>query len=189
MVRLNRIYTKTGDEGTTGLADGTRRSKADARIGVIGSVDELNASLGVARLYASGEVDALLGRVQNDLFDLGADLAVPQATEDHSRVVLRVKPEQVLGLEAQIDSHNAELAPLTSFVLPAGTALSAHLHLSRTLARRAERDAFALHEVEPLNVSALTYLNRLSDLLFVLARRANDDGKADVLWVPAGGRL
>lgn len=186
MVRLNRIYTKTGDDGTTGLADGTRRSKADGRIVVMGSVDELNACIGVARLHAGGEVDRLLGRIQNDLFDLGADLAVPQATEDHSRTVLRIKSEQVLALEAQIDLHNAELAPLTSFVLPAGTALSAHLHMVRTLARRAERDAFALHEVEPLNASALTYLNRLSDLLFVLARRANDDGKADVLWVPAG---
>ncbi|MFT4090197.1 MAG: cob(I)yrinic acid a,c-diamide adenosyltransferase [Asticcacaulis sp.] len=190
MVRLNRIYTRTGDDGTTGLADGTRRSKADARIHLIGSVDELNASLGLVRLHTTeshiGEVDQLVGQVQNDLFDLGADLAVPQATEDHTRTILRIKSEQVAALEVAIDAHNEALAPLTSFVLPAGTALSAHLHMARTLARRAERDAFALHEVEPLNPAVLTYLNRLSDLLFVLARRANDDGRADVLWVPAG---
>jgi len=186
MVRLNRIYTKTGDDGTTGLADGTRRSKADGRVVAMGSVDELNAALGLVRLQADAEGARLLARIQNDLFDLGADLAVPQATEDHGRAVLRIKAAQVAALEAAIDAHNAALTPLTSFVLPAGTALSAHLHLARTIARRAERDAFGLHEVEPLNPHLLTYLNRLSDLLFVLARRANDDGRADVLWVPAG---
>lgn len=185
MVRLSRIYTRTGDDGTTGLADGTRRPKTDARIGLMGSVDELNAAIGVARLHADADVNGLLGRIQNDLFDIGADLAVPETAE--ARSTLRLQAAQVDALEALIDAHNARLSPLTSFVLPAGTPLSAHLHVARTLARRAEREAFALHAREPINVSVLTWLNRLSDLLFVLARRANDDGRADVLWVPGGG--
>lgn len=182
MVKLNRIYTRTGDGGTTGLVDGSRRRKDDPRIVAIGSVDESNAALGLARLHADGELDALLARMQNDLFDLGADLATP--SDDVPWPVLRIKAAQVTALEEALDRYNDALSPLTSFILPAGTPLSAHLHLARTLARRAERDAVTLNAGETINPEALKYLNRLSDLLFVLARHANDHGRADILWVP-----
>lgn len=181
MVKLNKIYTRTGDDGTTGLADGSRRSKADARLIAIGSVDEANASVGVARLYAAGAIDTLLAQVQNDLFDLGADLATP--SDEVSWTPLRIKAYQVDALEAALDAHNADLSPLTSFILPAGTSLSAHLHVARTIVRRAERDTVAMDE--PVNPEVMKYLNRLSDLLFVLARHANDLGRGDVLWVPS----
>lgn len=190
MVKLNRIYTRTGDDGTTGLGDGSRRPKTDARIVAMGSVDEANAALGLARLYVSGDVNELLKQVQNDLFDLGADLAVPEDGQPKSWTPLRLNPSRVKMLEAAIDTCNAALEPLTSFILPGGSPLSAHLHLARTIVRRAERDAVALSGVEGEVVSpAVTaYLNRLSDLLFVLARQANDCGRADVLWVPGGGQ-
>ena len=182
MVKLNKIYTRTGDDGTTGLADGSRRPKSDARLIAIGSVDEANAAIGMARLYAAGAKDVLLARLQNDLFDLGADLATP--SDDVPWTPLRIKSHQVDALEVALDEYNAELAPLTSFILPAGTHLSAHLHVARTIARRAERDTVAMDE--PVNPDVVKYLNRLSDLLFVLARHANDLGRADVLWVPSG---
>jgi cob(I)alamin adenosyltransferase len=185
MVKLNRIYTRTGDDGSTGLADGSRRLKHDARLIAIGSVDESNAAIGLARLHADGPVDDLLAQVQNDLFDLGADLATPN--DNVSWPPLRIKPHQVTALEMALDSYNAELEALTSFILPAGTPLSAHLHMARTIARRAERDTTALAAVESINPEIVKYLNRLSDLLFVLARHANDSGRADVLWVPSKG--
>ncbi|ESQ81239.1 cob(I)yrinic acid a,c-diamide adenosyltransferase [Asticcacaulis sp. YBE204] len=187
MVKLNKIYTRTGDDGTTGLADGSRRPKTDARFVAMGSVDETNAAIGVARLYAAGDMDALLAQVQNDLFDLGADIAVPDDGQPKSWTPLRLKAPQVVALEMAIDFYNADLSALTSFILPAGSALSAHLHLARTIARRAERDAIALRQtsVEPVSAEIVKYLNRLSDLLFVLARHANDQGRADVLWVPS----
>ncbi len=185
MVKLNKIYTRTGDDGTTGLADGGRRSKDDLRVIAMGSVDEANAALGVARLHSEGALDALLAQVQNDLFDLGADLATP--SDDVSWTPLRIRADQATALEVALDTHNDEMSALTSFILPAGSALSAGLHVARTLARRAERDTVALHRVEPVSPAVLMYLNRLSDLLFVLARYANDKGRADVLWVPGKG--
>lgn len=186
MVKLNRIYTRTGDDGTTGLGDGGRRLKTDARVVAMGSVDEANAALGVARLFADGAVDALLAQVQNDLFDLGADLAVPDDGQPKSWTPLRLDAQRVAALEQAIDRFNGEMEPLSSFILPAGSPLSAHLHLARTIARRAERDCVALTQVadEVVSPPVTTYLNRLSDLLFVLARHANDQGRADVLWVP-----
>ncbi len=183
MVRLNRIYTRTGDDGTTGLADGSREPKDHPRIVAIGSVDETNAALGLVRLHAAGTLDVLLAQIQNDLFDLGADLATP--SDDVSWTPLRIKAAQVIALEEALDRHNDELEPLTSFILPAGNALSAHLHLARTVTRRAERDAVTLAAIQAVNPEVLQYLNRLSDLLFVLARHANDKGRADVLWVPS----
>ena len=185
MVKLNKIYTKTGDDGTTGLASGDRRRKDDVRLVAIGSVDEANAALGLARLHAEGALDNLLARVQNDLFDLGADLATP--SDDISWTPIRITAGQVTALETALDGYNDKIKPLTSFILPAGSPLSAHLHVARTVVRRAERDAVALQATEPVNPHAMHYLNRLSDLLFVLARHANDDGRADVLWVPGGG--
>jgi cob(I)alamin adenosyltransferase len=192
VVKLNRIYTRTGDNGTTGLADGTRLTKAAARVRAMGSIEEANAALGVARLYADDLTDKLLAQIQNDLFDLGADLAVPESPNLDSKsagpkgyVPLRIKPDQTLWLEARIDAANERLAPLTSFILPAGTALSAHLHVARTITRRAESDLVGLSaEDATLNVEILKYVNRLSDLLFQLARLANDEGRADVFWVP-----
>ena len=183
MVKLNKIYTRAGDDGTTGLADGSRRSKADRRMTLIGSVDEANAALGLARLHAHGVQDDLLAQIQNDLFDLGADVATP--SDDVPWPALRIKAPQVTALEVALDAANDELSPLTSFILPAGTALSAHLHLARTIVRRAERDAVALTAEEKVNPEAVKYLNRLSDLLFVLARYANNKGAGDVLWVPS----
>jgi cob(I)alamin adenosyltransferase len=190
MVVLNRIYTRTGDGGETALGDGSRVPKTAPRVGSYGTVDELNAALGLARLHADGGVDAGLARVQNDLFDLGADLATPGFEQDHAapRPRLRIVPAQVTRLETEIDAMNAGLAPLRSFVLPGGTPLAAHLHLARTVCRRAERLAVALAGAEPVNPEAVRYLNRLSDWLFVAARVANDGGAADVLWAPGANR-
>lgn len=182
MVKLNKIYTRTGDDGTTGLADGGRRRKDNVRLAAIGSVDEANATLGLARLHSEGEIDALLARIQNALFDLGADLATPGQPEGWTP--LRVRADQVTALESALDQYNDALTPLDSFILPAGTPLSAHLHLARTVVRRAERDVVALSATEAVNAEAQHYLNRLSDLLFVLARYANDQGRADVKWIP-----
>lgn len=195
MVRLNRIYTRTGDDGTTGLTGGERRRKHDARIEALGAVDEANAAIGLARLHTEGEIDATLARIQNDLFDLGADLSTPPDWDSEPGgperfEALRIVASQVTWLEAEIDTFNATLAPLRSFVLPGGTPASAALHLARTIARRAERSAFAAAEQEPGKISPilLRYLNRLSDLLFVLARVANDHGARDVLWRPGADR-
>ncbi len=188
MVVLNRIYTKTGDDGTSALATGERRPKSDLRFEAIGTVDELNAHVGLARLHAAAladDLDAMLGRIQNDLFDLGADLASP---EKPGRERLRMVATQVERLEAEIDALNAHLAPLTSFVLPGGTPAAAALHLCRTVARRAERLAVALAGREPVNGEATRYINRLSDFFFVAARLANDRGAGDVLWVPGESR-
>lgn len=186
MVKLNKIYTRTGDEGTTGLVGGERRKKNDLRVAAYGEVDEANAAIGLARLSSSGEHDLMLGRVQHDLFDVGADLATPH--DSGMEGALRVMPEQVLRLEQEIDAMNAKLAPLTSFVLPGGTSLAASLHLARTVTRRAERAICALSAVEKINDEALRYINRLSDFLFVMARAANGDGAADVLWQPGVNR-
>jgi cob(I)alamin adenosyltransferase len=190
MVKLNRIYTRTGDDGTTGLSDGTRVRKDDLRIEAYGTVDELNSALGLAARALAGSpsfggVDpaALLPRIQNDLFDLGADLSTPGGGE-----ALRILPAQVAALEQAIDAVNAGLQPLGSFVLPGGSAAAAWLHLGRTICRRAERHTIALAAREPINPQAAVYLNRLSDLLFVLARAANDGGTGDVLWVPGRNR-
>lgn len=190
MVALNRIYTRTGDDGRTGLANGERRPKHDLRIEAYGTVDETNATIGLARLHATGELDAILGRVQNDLFDLGADLATPVPEGEPKREALRILESQVARLEAEIDALNASIAPLRTFVLPGGTPAAAHLHLARTVCRRAERLVVALAErpEERISTPAVKYLNRLSDLLFVAARHANDDGRADVLWVPGQNR-
>jgi cob(I)alamin adenosyltransferase len=185
MVKLTKIYTRTGDEGTTGLVDGSRRSKAEPRMVAIGEVDEANSAIGVALLSVEGPLAAQLTMIQNDLFDLGADLATPGEIEG----ALRIIPEQVARLEAEIDAMNAALSPLTSFILPGGSAASAHLHLARAIARRAERAAVALAEQEAINLSALAYLNRLSDWLFVAARVMNQSGVSDVLWVPGGARV
>ena len=187
MVRLSKIYTKTGDSGETGLGDNSRISKASRRVRAIGAVDETNAAIGIARLDAEGDQDAMLARIQNDLFDLGADLSAP---EDGRKAEgrLRIVETQVERLEREIDAMNETLAPLTSFILPGGTALAAHLHLARTIARRAEVTMVALVEKEQINPAAMRYINRLSDHLFVLARAANNDGMGDVLWVPGRNR-
>jgi cob(I)alamin adenosyltransferase len=192
MVKLNKIYTKTGDGGTTGLAVGPRRSKADLRIESFGAVDEANAALGLAMLHAGDHLQLaeMLTRIQNDLFDLGADLATPDSGEKPEWEPLRIVEAQVERLEREIDLLNAELSPLNSFILPGGSALSAHLHLARTITRRSERLMVALKEKdgEIVSAAALKYVNRLSDFLFVAARYANDKGKADVLWVPGKNR-
>ena len=187
MVTLNRIYTKTGDKGETALGDGTRLPKHALRIEAFGTVDEANAAIGMARLHAEKEIDAMLARIQNDLFDLGADLCVP---EDGRRggERLRIASAQVERLEREIDAMNESLSPLNSFVLPGGTKTAAHLHLARTIVRRAERLMVALAEKEPVNPAALQYANRLSDHLFVASRFANDKGAEDVLWVPGANR-
>ena len=187
MVKLNKIYTRTGDKGTTGLGDGTRLPKHAIRIEAYGTVDETNAAIGLVRLFAAGEMDAMLARIQNDLFDLGADLCVPE-DGPRNEGALRIVAAQVARLEAEIDTMNAELEPLSSFVLPGGNAAAAHLHLARTIARRAERLMVALAEREPVSAEAIRYINRLSDHLFVAARFANDKGKADVLWTPGANR-
>lgn len=187
MVKLTRIYTRGGDKGQTSLSDGRRVAKHDPRVAAYGTVDEANAAIGLVRLHVEGALDELLARVQNDLFDLGADLATPEQ-DDPPHPPLRVTAEQVVWLEQQIDHYNAELAPLTSFVLPGGSAAAAHLHLARTVTRRAERDMTSLAEQESLNPEAIKYANRLSDLLFVLARTANAGGAEDVLWVPGANR-
>jgi cob(I)alamin adenosyltransferase len=191
MVRLTRIYTKTGDKGTTALGDGRRVPKDAARIEAFGTVDELNAVLGLAALVIGDpEGAALLRTIQNDLFDLGDDLCVPERPRSgraaRSRPPLRITEDHVRPLEQAIDRYNAALDPLTSFVLPGGTTPSAWLHLARTVCRRAERRVVGLRRKETLNPQTIIYLNRLSDLLFVMARRANIGGRADVLWVPGG---
>jgi cob(I)alamin adenosyltransferase len=183
MVKLTRIYTRGGDKGKTSLGDGTRVAKQSLRVEAYGTVDEANAALGLARLHTAGDDDAMLARIQNDLFDLGADLCTP---EDGRRAAgaLRIVAAQVKRLETEIDRMNAELAPLNSFVLPGGSPVSAYLHLARTVTRRAERLVCALAAAEPVNPEAIKYLNRLSDHLFVLSRRLNDNGASDVLWRP-----
>jgi cob(I)alamin adenosyltransferase len=194
MVRLNRIYTRTGDDGTTGLGDGSRRAKHDARVEAFGAVDEANCAVGLARLETRAAddpliaaIEATLARAQNDLFDLGADLCAPPASgEKDAR--LRVAPSQVERLERDIDALNAELEPLRSFVLPGGTRAAAALHQARVVCRHAERRMTALAAVEPVGAAALAYVNRLSDYLFVAARIANDRGRADVLWVPGASQ-
>ena len=187
MVRLTRIYTRGGDGGETSLGDGSRVPKQDLRVAAFGTVDEANAAIGLARLHAEGEVDAALARIQNDLFDLGADLCTPEAGERGAQA-LRILPSQVARLEHEIDRLNAELKPLDSFVLPGGSAAAAHLHLARTVVRRAERLVAELARQQPLNPEALKYLNRLSDHLFVLSRHVNDKGAKDVLWRPGAHR-
>jgi len=185
MVRLNKIYTKTGDAGTAGLVDGSRVSKSSLRMIAIGEVDEANAAIGMAiSAMNGGEVRAHLLRIQNDMFDLGADVATPGEVDG----ALRIVPAQVERLEREIDGMNAELEPLTSFILPNGPAAVSALHLARTVVRRAERAAVALNEAEPLNISALAYLNRLSDHLFVTARYLAKDDGGDVLWQPGATR-
>jgi cob(I)alamin adenosyltransferase len=184
MVVLNRIYTRTGDKGDTALGDGTRVRKHALRVEAYGTVDEVNSCLGLARLHAAGEIDVALAAIQNDLFDLGADLCRPEGTGD----ALRMTEAQVDRLESGIDTMTAQLEPLRSFVLPGGSALAAHLHLCRTVSRRAERLVVALSEQQAINGAALRYLNRLSDWFFVAARMANDGGRADVLWVPGANR-
>ncbi|HEX8663637.1 MAG TPA: cob(I)yrinic acid a,c-diamide adenosyltransferase [Beijerinckiaceae bacterium] len=190
MVALTRIYTRTGDKGTTALASGERRPKHDLRIEAYGTVDETNAAVGLARLHTEGELDAMLGRIQNELFDLGADLSTPDTGKPLPYEPLRILDSQVERLEREIDRLNGELAPLRSFVLPGGTAAAAALHLARTVCRRAERLAVALSEKpdEAVSPAALKYLNRLSDFLFVASRHANSRGAGDVLWVPGGTR-
>ncbi|MGE5545837.1 MAG: cob(I)yrinic acid a,c-diamide adenosyltransferase [Solirubrobacterales bacterium] len=188
MVRLTRIYTKTGDKGQTSLGDGKRVAKHALRVEAYGTVDEANAVVGVARLHADADADAMLARIQNDLFDLGADLCTPAADDEQPGSRLRVAPEQVTRLEAEIDTMNAELAPLNSFILPGGTPAGAHLHVARTVVRRAERLITALAEHESVNPQAIAYANRLSDHLFVLARWVNSRGASDVLWVPGANR-
>ena len=188
MIKLNRIYTRTGDNGTTGLVRGPRRPKYDPRIEAYGTVEEANATIGMARLHTSSmpRIDMLLGRIQNDLFDVGSDLATPGVDEpDAQYPSLRVRPVQTEFLEKQIDHYNGDLEPLRSFILPGGTPLAAALHVARTVTRRAERVTVELAAAEPdTSPEAVRYLNRLSDLLFVLSRVANANGTRDVLWVP-----
>jgi len=187
MVTLNRIYTKTGDKGETALGDGTRRPKHDLRIQAYGTVDETNAAIGLARLATRDELDQMLGRIQNDLFDLGADLSTPEdGRRGESR--LRIADSQVERLEREIDKMNEALKPLDSFVLPGGTPAAAYLHLARTIARRAERLMVELAQHEKVSPVALRYINRVSDHLFVAGRMANDGGAKDVLWVPGANR-
>lgn len=193
MVKLNKIYTRTGDDGTTGLAAGPRRSKADLRLEAVGTVDEANAAIGLARLHtaqAHPAIDAMLARIQNDLFDLGADLATPDDGRPLGYEPLRIVSAQTARIEADIDALNAGLEPLRSFVLPGGSPAAAALHLARTVARRAERAmvALAARAGELVSAEALRYVNRVSDLLFVAARAVNDNGSADVLWVPGKNR-
>ncbi|MEO9685221.1 MAG: cob(I)yrinic acid a,c-diamide adenosyltransferase [Tateyamaria sp.] len=190
MVVLNKIYTKTGDAGETALGNGSRVAKHDMRVTAYGTSDELNCFVGVARLEATGNVDAALSRIQNDLFDLGADLCRPDMEKDADAEYppLRMADTQVARLESEIDAMNDALEPLRSFILPGGSALSAHLHVCRTVARRAERLAVELAAMETVNAAAVKYLNRLSDWFFVAARIANNGGKDDVLWIPGANR-
>ena len=190
MVVLNKIYTKTGDKGETALGNGARVAKHSMRVTAYGTVDEVNATVGLARQHATGETDAALARIQNDLFDLGADLCRPDMEKDAEAeyTPLRVTDTQVSRLESEIDAMNAALDPLRSFILPGGTPLAAQLHLCRTVSRRAERLAVELATVEDVNPAAVKYLNRLSDWFFVASRMANDGGKDDVLWVPGANR-
>ena len=193
MVRLNKIYTRTGDDGTTGLGSGERRLKSDLRVEAYGTVDEANATIGLARLHTAAahpEIDAMLGRIQNDLFDLGADLSVPDTGKKLDYEPLRIIAAQTARIEAEIDALNKHLKPLRSFILPGGSPAAAALHLARTIARRAERMMVALAKVEGerVNAEAIRYINRVSDFLFVAGRVVNDNGNADVLWVPGQGR-
>lgn len=192
MVKLNKIYTRTGDDGTTGLVSGPRRLKHDLRIEAYGTIDETNSAIGIARLCTSEmpELDQMLIVIQNDLFDLGADLSTPETDAPPAYEPLRIVETQVERIERNIDVLNAELSPLNSFILPGGHPAAAHLHLARTIARRAERLMVALSrgEGETVSTPALKYINRLSDFLFVAARHANDRGRADVLWVPGKNR-
>ncbi|MGI6855373.1 cob(I)yrinic acid a,c-diamide adenosyltransferase [Mesorhizobium sp. 1B3] len=193
MVKLNKIYTRTGDDGTTGLGTGERRLKSDVRVDAYGTVDEANAAIGLARLHtgeAHPAIDAMLARIQNDLFDLGADLATPDTGKPLGYEPLRIVGSQVARVEADIDSLNADLQPLRSFVLPGGSPAAAALHLARTIARRAERLMVALAQepAEHINREGIKYMNRVSDFLFVAARAVNDNGNADVLWVPGKNR-
>ncbi|TVQ33999.1 MAG: cob(I)yrinic acid a,c-diamide adenosyltransferase [Geminicoccaceae bacterium] len=185
MVTLTKIYTRGGDTGKTSLGDGARVAKYSLRVEAYGTVDEANATIGLARLHTGGDVDTMLARIQNDLFDLGADLCTPGATGEGR---LRVSPSQVERLEREIDAMNGELQPLNSFVLPGGSAAAAYLHLARTVTRRAERLVVALADQENVSPDAIHYLNRLSDHLFVAARYSNDKGAGDVLWVPGAHR-
>ncbi len=197
MVKLTRIYTKGGDKGLTSLGRGGRVPKHDLRVEAYGTVDEANSTIGMARAVIARtvkkdrrrhEVEAMLARIQNDLFDLGADLCTVFGKDKKDRPALRIVPSQTERLEREIDAMNAELAPLTSFILPGGSEAAAHLHLARTVARRAERRMTALAAKQAVNPEAIKYINRLSDHLFVLGRRLNDNGAADVLWVPGGAR-
>lgn len=191
MVKLNRIYTRTGDDGTTGLVDGSRCPKYSARITAMGLVDEANSAIGLAICALTDDTQrALLTRVQNDMFDLGADLATPADNDDFSPsdMVLRIIPSQANWIESQIDALNERLEPLTSFVLPGGSEAAARVHVARATTRAAERAMVQLADEVPVNPAALAYINRLSDLLFVIARVANDDGRADVKWVPGKNR-
>ena len=192
MVVLNKIYTRTGDDGTTGLATGERVEKWNLRVESYGAVDETNSAIGVARLHAHDDagLDAMLGRIQNDLFDLGADLATPEREKPLGWEPLRIVDAQVTRLETEIDQMNAAIPPLNSFILPGGSALAAHLHVARATCRRAERliAHLAATPDEKVSAPALAYANRLSDFLFVAARRANENGAADVLWVPGANR-
>jgi len=194
MVRLNKIYTRTGDDGTTGLTSGPRRLKSDLRVESYGTVDETNACIGLVRIHTGIEqyapIDAMLARIQNDLFDLGADLSTPDDGKPLSYEPLRIVAQQVSRLEADIDELNADIPPLRSFILPGGSSASAALHLARTVSRRAERLMVALAKTEGEVVSeeALQYINRLSDFLFVAARAVNENGASDVLWVPGQNR-
>jgi cob(I)alamin adenosyltransferase len=194
MVKLNKIYTRTGDDGSTGLVDGSRQAKHAARIEAIGAVDESNSAIGLAAVALTGSEDAKsLFRIQNDMFDLGADLATPLGEvggKDFapSEMVLRIIPAQAEWLEHAIDALNERLEPLTSFVLPGGSEAAARVHVARASVRRAERSVTALAAEDPVNPAALAYINRLSDYLFVLARIANDDGAADVKWIPGANR-
>jgi cob(I)alamin adenosyltransferase len=187
MVKLTRIYTRGGDKGKTSLGDGSRVPKQSLRVEAFGTVDEANAAIGLARLHISGDEDAMLARIQNDLFDLGADLCTPESGT-RAAGALRIVAAQVKRLETEIDAMNAALAPLNSFVLPGGTPAAAFLHLARTVTRRAERLVCALAAAETVNPEAIKYLNRLSDHLFVLGRRLNGNGAQDVLWQPGATR-
>ncbi|PVA11352.1 cob(I)yrinic acid a,c-diamide adenosyltransferase [Pelagivirga sediminicola] len=190
MVVLNKIYTRSGDAGTTALGDGSRVDKHSARVASYGTVDEVNATVGMARLHATGETDEALARIQNDLFDVGADLCRPDMEKDAEAEYppLRITTGQVDRLEAEIDVMTKVLEPLRSFILPGGSELAAYLHLCRTVCRRAERGATELAGIEPVNPAAIKYLNRLSDWFFVAGRMANNGGKDDVLWVPGANR-
>ena len=189
MVYLSRIYTKSGDTGETGLGDGQRVAKDHPRVAAYGDVDELNSVLGL--LLAScptldPELAKILREIQNDLFDVGADLCVPPIDNEQPNQALRVRPDQPTRLETIIDRYNEPLQPLTSFILPGGRPAAAWCHVARTVCRRAERAVVTLMRAEPVNPAALIYLNRLSDLLFVLGRQLNDQGKSDILWIPGG---
>ncbi|MBS27832.1 MAG: ATP:cob(I)alamin adenosyltransferase [Alphaproteobacteria bacterium] len=193
MVQLTRIYTRGGDAGETSLGSGERIAKHNLRVAAYGTVDEANGAIGLARLHTGGDADTdkMLERIQNDLFDLGADLCTPEGDERAARKsegALRIVEAQVTRLESEIDTINEDLAPLESFILPGGTPAAAHLHMARTIARRAERLMTELATSEPVNPQALKYINRLSDHLFVLGRRLNDGGRADILWKPGENR-